>query len=61
MNEFELIARFFSPLANEDGYAFGLLDDAARLGSLEAAVSEVVDITVDSFAGVVPVGANPAS
>jgi len=34
-----------------------LLDDAARLGSLEAAVAEVVDITVDSFSGVVPVSA----
>jgi hypothetical protein len=33
-----------------------LLDDAVRLGSLEAAVAEVVGVTVDTFAGLVPAG-----
>ncbi|MGB7450354.1 MAG: hypothetical protein WA892_14675, partial [Ornithinimicrobium sp.] len=34
-----------------------LMEDAARRGSLEEAISEVVGVTTDSFAGALPVGA----
>lgn len=45
MGEFELIAKYFAPLADADG-AFGLLDDAARL---RAAPDEDLVLTKDTL------------
>lgn len=45
MGEFELIARYFAPLAEPDG-AFGLMDDAARL---RAAPDEDLVLTKDTL------------